>query len=58
MNERIKAILDFWFIESSTEDHFKQNYKFDRKIKDYFKNDYFKAINNDLEDWQDSPESC
>jgi uncharacterized protein (DUF924 family) len=57
MNERVKAILHFWFVESSSENHFKKNDKFDKKIKDSFENDYLKAINNDLEDWQDNPES-
>ena len=58
MNERAKAILNFWFIESSPEDHFKKNDDFDKKIKGNFENDYLKAINNELEDWQDKPESC
>lgn len=58
MNERVKAILDFWFVESSPEDHFQKNDDFDKKINDHFKNDYIKAINNELEDWQDKPESC
>ena len=58
MNERVKTILDFWFVESSPEDHFKKSDDFDKKIRDNFKNDYHKAINNKLEDWQDNPESC
>ena len=58
MNERAKAILKFWFIESNPEDHFKKNDNFDKKIKDNFEIDYLKAINNELEDWQDNPDSC
>ena len=53
MNERAKAILDFWFIESSSEQHFKKSEDFDKKIKENFEFDYLKAINNELEDWQD-----
>ena len=58
MNERAKAILDFWFKESDSEDHFKKNDKFDNKIRKFFKDDYQKAINNELEDWQDNPKTC
>ena len=58
MNERAKAILNFWFVEASTEDHFQVNADFDKKIRDSFGNDYLKATNNELEDWQDNPESC
>ncbi len=58
MNERAKAILNFWFVESSPEDHFKKNDDFDKKIRDLFEKDYFQAINNELEDWQDDPKSC
>ena len=32
MNERAKAILDFWFIQSSMEDWFKKDDKYDEKI--------------------------
>lgn len=58
MNERAKTILNFWFEKSSAKYHFKRNDSFDKKIADNFKNDYFQAINNNLEDWQDNPESC
>ncbi len=53
MNERAKTILNFWFKESSPEDHFKRNENFDKKIRILFENDYKQAINNELEDWQD-----
>jgi uncharacterized protein (DUF924 family) len=58
MNERANAILNFWFVESKSSDHFKKNDDFDEKIKNNFENDYLKAINNKLEDWQDNPETC
>tara|TARA_B110000438_G_scaffold297315_1_gene343500 strand:+ start:739 stop:1302 length:564 start_codon:yes stop_codon:yes gene_type:complete len=57
-NIRAKAILDFWFIDSNPKDHFKKDKNFDKKIKDNFETDYLKAINNELEEWQDEPESC
>ena len=57
MNERVKAILNFWFIESNPEDHFKKSDDFDKKIRDNFINDYLKAVNNELEDWKDNSKS-
>ena len=58
MNKRAADILNFWFIQSTEEEHFKKSEKFDSKIKKLFKNDYQKAINNQLEDWQDDPKTC
>ena len=58
MNERAKAILNFWFKETTTKEHFKRSDDFDKKIRDLFENDYKKTINNKLEDWQDEPNSC
>ena len=58
MNERAKAILKFWFEESSPEEHFKKNEKFDEKIRNLFEKDYQNAINNKLEDWLDNPKTC
>lgn len=58
VSERAKTILDFWFIESSPEEHFNQSEEFDKKIKIKFEDDYLKATKNKLEDWQDNPESC
>ena len=57
MNERAKTILNFWFKESTSEQHFKRSDYFDDKIRNLFENDYQKAINNELEDWQDNPSS-
>ncbi len=58
MNERAKAILDFWFIQSSMEDWFKTDNKYDQKIKELFLEDLKKAINNDYDEWQDNAEEC
>ncbi len=58
MNERAKAILDFWFIESGMNDWFNQNDEFDNKIRNQFLKDLKKAINNDYDEWQDKPEEC
>lgn len=58
MIERAKAILNFWFKDTTTEEHFKRNDDFDKKIRNLFENDYQKAINNELEDWQDDPKTC
>ena len=58
MNEREKAILDFWFIQSSMEDWFKKDDKYDEKIKKFFFKDLLKAINNEYDEWQDNAEEC
>ena len=58
MNERAKAILDFWFIQSSMEDWFKKNDKYDEKIKKLFFKDLLKTINNEYDEWQDNAEEC
>ena len=58
MNERAKAILNFWFMESNTKDWFSKNDKFDNKIRNLFIGDFEKAISNDYDDWQDYPEEC
>jgi len=36
VNERAKAILDFWFVQSGMADWFKKDSKFDAKIKKLF----------------------
>ena len=58
MNERAKAILDFWFNKSTIKDWFTKNDAYDKKIKQLFFEDLQKAINNQYDDWQDSPEEC
>ena len=54
MNERAKAILDFWFIQSTMEDWFKKDDIYDQKIKSLFFTDLKKAINNEYDEWQDT----
>ena len=58
MNERAKAILDFWFIQSTMEDWFKKDDSYDQKIKQLFLKDLKKAINNEYDEWQDTAEEC
>ena len=58
MNERVFEILNFCFTEYTLEDFFKKNDNFDKQIKNRFLKDYNKAINNELDDWQDNPASC
>ena len=58
MNERAKAILDFWFIQSNMENWFKKDDKYDEKIKKLFFQDLKKAINNEYDGWQDTAEEC
>ena len=58
MNERAKAILDFWFFQSTMQDWFKKDDKYDEKIKKLFLKDLKKAINNEYDEWQDTSEEC
>jgi uncharacterized protein (DUF924 family) len=58
MRSKIKNILDFWFIETSAEQKFKKDPKFDQIIKDRFLNDYELARQNKLDDWQDTDRGC
>ena len=58
MNERAKAILDFWFFESNMEDWFKKDDDYDKKIKKLFFKDLKKAINNEHDEWQDTTDEC
>tara|TARA_B100000131_G_scaffold278028_1_gene282244 strand:- start:342 stop:956 length:615 start_codon:yes stop_codon:yes gene_type:complete len=58
MNERAKAILDFWFIQSNMEDWFKKDDKYDEKIKKLFLDDLKKASNNEYDEWQDTAKEC
>ena len=52
-----QEILDFWFQESSSKDHWAKNDEFDQKIRDRFLVDVEKAINNQYDDWQDEAKS-
>ena len=58
MNERAKAILNFWFVKSGFKDWFNKSEEFDNKIRNLFLKDLQRAINNKYDDWQDSPEEC
>ena len=58
MNERAKAILHFWFNETSMDDKFSNNELFDQKIKDNFYIDYQKAINDEYSAWQNNIKEC
>ncbi len=58
INERAKAILDFCFVHTKQEQWFKKDKNFDLKLKELFILDYNKAIINEYDDWQDSPNEC
>ena len=55
---KIKKILDFWFLETSAEQKFKKDLKFDQVIKDRFLNDYNLASQNKLDDWLTTDKGC
>ena len=55
---KINKILDFWFIETSAEQKFKKDLKFDQVIKNKFFNDYELASQNKLDDWQGTGRGC
>ena len=58
MKLKINKILDFWFVETSAEQKFKKDLKFDQIIKDKFLNDYESASQNKLDDWQRTGRGC
>jgi len=58
MNQKIRNILDFWFVETPSEKRFKKDSKFDNLIKEKFLKDYELAITNKLDDWQESKKGC
>ena len=58
MISKINKIIDFWFVETTAEQRFKKNLKFDRIIKDKFLNDYELASQNKLDDWQRTGKGC
>ena len=55
--EKYQEILNFWFIESSQQDHWSKNNEYDKKIYDLFMVDLEKAIRNEYDDWQDNSKS-
>jgi len=54
---KYQEILDFWFKESSSKDHWAKNDEYDQKIRNRFLQDVEKAINNEYDDWQDEAKS-
>ena len=58
MISKINNIINFWFTETSAEQKFKKDLKFDQVIKDRFLNDYELAIQNKLDDWQETDRGC
>jgi len=58
MNLKVNKILDFWFVETSAEQKFKKDLKFDQIIKDKFLNDHELASQNKLDDWQSTGRGC
>jgi uncharacterized protein (DUF924 family) len=54
---KYQEILDFWFKESSSKDHWAKNDEYDQKIRDRFLVDVEKAIKNEYDDWQDEAKS-
>ena len=55
--EKYQEILDFWFKESSQQDHWSKNDAYDKKIHKLFMVDLEKAIQNEYDDWQDNSKS-
>ena len=58
MISKINNIINFWFTETSAEQKFKKDLKFDQVIKDKFLNDYELASKNKLDDWQRTDRGC
>ena len=54
---KYQEVLDFWFNESKSKDHWAKNNEYDQKIRDRFLEDVEKAIKNDYDDWQDKAKS-
>ena len=58
MDLKINKILNFWFVETSSEQKFKKDLKFDQVIKDKFLSYYELASQNKLDDWQSTDRGC
>ena len=58
MSLKINEILDFWFVETSAEQKFKKDLKFDQIIKDKFFDDCELARQSKLDDWQSTSRGC
>ncbi len=57
MEEDYKAVLKFWFEETTEADHWKKDPDFDKLIKDRFETLFDKALKGDLNSWQDQADS-
>ena len=55
--DKYQEILNFWFEESSSKDHWAKNNEYDQKIRERFLDDVEKAIRNEYDDWQDEAKS-
>ncbi|MDA1283334.1 MAG: DUF924 domain-containing protein [Proteobacteria bacterium] len=55
--EKYQEILDFWFKDSTSKDHWSKTDEYDKKINDHFKDDLEKAIRNEYDNWQDNSKS-
>lgn len=53
--DKYQSVLNFWFNESSSKDHWSKNDKFDQKIREKFLEHLEKAIKNDYDSWCDRP---
>jgi len=58
MSLKINKILFFWFVETSAEQKFKKDLKFDEIIRNKFLNDHELASQNKLDDWQNEGRGC
>jgi uncharacterized protein (DUF924 family) len=53
-----KAVLDFWFVESTPENWFQKNDDFDGEIHDRFGPVYRRAYDGELGGWIETAEGC
>lgn len=65
MDARVDEILEFWFGSSQSLDYgkerslwFTKKPEFDRELSDRFFSTYQQAATGELDNWQDSPQSC
>ena len=56
-SDKYQEILNFWFEESSSKDHWAKNNEYDQKIRERFLDDVEKAIQNEYDEWQDEAKS-
>ena len=53
---KYQEVLNFWFKESSSKDHWAKNDEYDQKIRDRFRRRR-KSTKNEYDDWQDEAKS-